>query len=84
MSDLLGGYLHLENIRLDTHGLFAHKSHIGLKELAQLDDESDLARLSLHTRPVVRIELLVQGEDGGDAADVVGEVLGFVAREGAA
>lgn len=37
-----------------------------------------------HTRPVVRIQLLVQGEDGGDAADVVGELLGFVAGEGAA
>jgi hypothetical protein len=39
-------------------------------------------RLS-NTRPIVRIKLLVQGEDGGDAADVVGELLGFVAREGA-
>ena len=32
----------------------------------------------------MRVELLVQSEDAGDAADVVGEVLGFVAGEGAA
>ena len=31
----------------------------------------------------MRVELLVQGEDAGDEADVVGEMLGFVAGEGA-
>ena len=30
------------------------------------------------------IQVLVQCEDAGDAADVVGELLGFVAGEGAA
>lgn len=46
-------------------------------------DVNDLNGTS-HTRPVVRIQLLMQSEDGGDAADVVGEGLGFVAGEGAA
>ena len=32
----------------------------------------------------MRIQLLVQSEDAGDAADVVGEVLVFVGGEGAA
>jgi len=30
----------------------------------------------------VRIQLLVQGKDAGDAADVVGELLGFVGGKG--
>ena len=35
-----------------------------------------------NTRPVVRVQFLVQGEDAGDAADVVGELLGFVGGRG--
>lgn len=40
--------------------------------------------LPLHTLPVVRIQLLMQGEDSGGAPDVMGEQLGLVVGEGAA
>ena len=37
--------------------------------------------LGLNIRTGVRVQLLVQRQDGGDAADVVGELLGFVEKD---
>lgn len=39
---------------------------------------------AIQAGPVISVQLLAQREDAGDAADVVGELLGFVAGEGAA
>lgn len=57
--------------------------HQETKLMAEMFSESTHSEES-NTRPIVRVQLLVQGEDGGDAADVVGEWLGFVTRQGAA